>query len=566
MKLLSRRPSGSGGQGTRRRPVARSRVASAGGERRRRSALGKRRREQEPAARVAGDRAAAWPGWSRCEPAPGAVAGARDERGDVAFAGVAAGEQHREQHERGGEMDDRDGEAGAAHRGGAGEQRSRAAPMRTIRPRLIAADATGAGRGGPSSLRAGRRAQRVSRGPGATGSGPATARRPGPDARAGSGPSSASRSGSDADGRADGCSPRRRSRRLGPVDPPDDDDHGRHVGEALLHRKARDVAEDHHRPRVRHRAGGRSGFTASVRRSTPSAVPMSTSCTIAGGKRPCSTTPGVADSRCASRAGSPNVADIVGDEIAIGALRHVAQRAGSHRASVFAAPKRRISSGTGWRSSRTRLVRRDDDDEAARRRRDDLLAGVRGSAALDEPAVRGHLVGAVDRDVQLAELVERFHAQPELDRAAFSVAREVAAQRSVRPRAASAGSRWATVLPVPRPTRSPSATSRAAASAAARFCASVSLDMVSGGAGGAGPRDNTAPRRAAISERARPARLSVMASTRVAEMPPITFGDDLQVGAQVPGAAQELRGARAQWRRRCRPDVRPGSRGARRRA
>src|SRR3954470_14439686 len=59
-------------------------------------------------------------------------------------------------------------------------------------------------------------------------------------------------------------------------------------------------------------------------------------------------------------------------------------------------------------------------------------------------------------------------------RACSSVATEVATQRtSLTPRAAIAGSRWATVDPVPSPTVIPSSTSSAAASAAMRFSASA---------------------------------------------------------------------------------------------
>ena len=59
-------------------------------------------------------------------------------------------------------------------------------------------------------------------------------------------------------------------------------------------------------------------------------------------------------------------------------------------------------------------------------------------------------------------------------RACSSVATEVATQRMpLRPRAAIAGSRWATVEPVPSPTVIPSSTSSAAASAAMRFSASA---------------------------------------------------------------------------------------------
>src|SRR4051812_47266925 len=71
-------------------------------------------------------------------------------------------------------------------------------------------------------------------------------------------------------------------------------------------------------------------------------------------------------------------------------------------------------------------------------------------------------------------------------RAATSVATDVATQRSRSPRRASAGSRCATVLPVPRPTVLRSSTTAAAASAAARFSASRSA--IDGDAEGRGER------------------------------------------------------------------------------
>jgi hypothetical protein len=113
-----------------------------------------------------------------------------------------------------------------------------------------------------------------------------------------------------------------------------------------------------------------------------------------------------------------------------------------------------------------RLARVHDDDEAGRRRRDDLLAQVGAAAPLDEPAVRGDLVRPVDRDVETLQPGELPDLDPEL------------AGGPLSPRAASAGSRWATVEPVPRPTAMPSSTSSAAASAAAFFSASKRPDSI----------------------------------------------------------------------------------------
>jgi len=57
-----------------------------------------------------------------------------------------------------------------------------------------------------------------------------------------------------------------------------------------------------------------------------------------------------------------------------------------------------------------------DDDEPLGGDGDDLLARVRAPAALDQPGPGGDLVGAVDRDVQRRELVERLDGQTQRDR------------------------------------------------------------------------------------------------------------------------------------------------------
>jgi hypothetical protein len=59
------------------------------------------------------------------------------------------------------------------------------------------------------------------------------------------------------------------------------------------------------------------------------------------------------------------------------------------------------------------LVRRRDHDEPLGRRRDDLLARMRAAAALDQPALGVDLVGAVDRDVEPLELLERLDLDPQ---------------------------------------------------------------------------------------------------------------------------------------------------------
>ena len=86
------------------------------------------------------------------------------------------------------------------------------------------------------------------------------------------------------------------------------------------------------------------------------------------------------------------------------------------RARVERSPKADSSSGTGAVNSLDRLARVGDHDEALGRRGDDLLAQVGAAAALDQPAVRRHLVGAVDRDVEPLERVELLDRDPQLPR------------------------------------------------------------------------------------------------------------------------------------------------------
>ncbi len=107
-------------------------------------------------------------------------------------------------------------------------------------------------------------------------------------------------------------------------------------------------------------------------------------------------------------------AAVVGDQPAVGARRDVAkldvaevgERGGEAEAQQLERD-RRVDRVDGLR-------RVSDDDEALRRGGDDLLARVRAAAALDEPSVGVDLVGAVDRDVEPVELVERLDPKPEL--------------------------------------------------------------------------------------------------------------------------------------------------------
>ncbi len=82
------------------------------------------------------------------------------------------------------------------------------------------------------------------------------------------------------------------------------------------------------------------------------------------------------------------------------------------------------------------LVRRHDDDEPVGSRLDELLPGVGGAAALDEPAVGRHLVGPVDREVEPGRGVragERDDVQAELARPLFGAERRRDARQRRRP-------------------------------------------------------------------------------------------------------------------------------------
>ena len=178
-----------------------------------------------------------------------------------------------------------------------------------------------------------------------------------------------------------------------------------------------------------------------------------------GGNSPWSITPGVADSRAASAAGSSNVAAVVGDRAAVGAERHVAQLGLAERAQRRRDPERQQLERHRRPERVDDLVARGDHHEAVGRGRDDLLARVRAAAALDDPVVGIDLVGAVDRDVEPVELLERLDREPERARGDLGGDRGGdAAQPSARARA-SAGSSGATVEPVPSPTRLPSSIS-----------------------------------------------------------------------------------------------------------
>ncbi len=176
-----------------------------------------------------------------------------------------------------------------------------------------------------------------------------------------------------------------------------------------------------------------------ARCSTLPSRPTRTSETSSGGKRPCSTTPAVAERRDASTAGSPDRAQVVRDQPAVRARRHVAKLGGSDArergADTVCEELERDRGADGL----DELVGGDNDDEAIGGGRYDFLPRVRRSASLDHPAVGRDLVGAVHGDVEPLELVEGLDGQSELERARLASPREVATQRKRSPRAASAG-------------------------------------------------------------------------------------------------------------------------------
>ena len=101
----------------------------------------------------------------------------------------------------------------------------------------------------------------------------------------------------------------------------------------------------------------------------------------------------------------------------------------------------------------------DDADEALRGGGDDLLAGERGAAALDQRAVGGGLIGAVDIETQ--DRPRNSDPVPECPRrASFSeVWRELeTAPASCILRSFSASMSWFTVEPVPMPSTMPLST------------------------------------------------------------------------------------------------------------
>ena len=113
------------------------------------------------------------------------------------------------------------------------------------------------------------------------------------------------------------------------------------------------------------------------------------------------------------RRGVAGVAAVVGDHAAVGAGRRVAQLDLTQPGKGRGEPEGEQLQGHRRAQLRHRLARVDDHHEALRGRGDDLLAQVGPATALDEPAVRGHLVGAVDRDVEALEALEGLDLDPQ---------------------------------------------------------------------------------------------------------------------------------------------------------
>ncbi len=124
--------------------------------------------------------------------------------------------------------------------------------------------------------------------------------------------------------------------------------------------------------------------------------------------------------RAASSAGSLDGPVPVRDHAAIGRARRIAVACLPEPGERRREPVLEQLERDGWFDDLDELVGGDDDDEPVCRRRDDLLARVGAASALDDPAVAGDLVGAVDGEIEARE-----GAQPRkrLDRQAHGLRR-----------------------------------------------------------------------------------------------------------------------------------------------
>ena len=145
--------------------------------------------------------------------------------------------------------------------------------------------------------------------------------------------------------------------------------------------------------------------------------PTITSSTTAGENSPCA---GHAGMLIESRGQLGRVAErtlVIGQHAAVGAGRRAGAQADvADRADRGRQAERPQFERHRGMQRRHELVGRDDDHETPRRHGDDLLAQLGPMTALDRPVVGRDLVGAVDRDIELVDGIERLHRQPELGR------------------------------------------------------------------------------------------------------------------------------------------------------
>jgi hypothetical protein len=215
-------------------------------------------------------------------------------------------------------------------------------------------------------------------------------------------------------------------------------------------------------PRARSCGRARSSARASwlhawrpLRRSTPARPAIRIRLTISGANSPCSTTPGVALKPRRQLARVADRAEVVGDQVAVGALpESAAELAARLRApwapapqprmaraplSVRSTPKRSSSSGTGGARARRRpsRPRRSPRSAAPPPRRSSRACAP--AAALDQPARSGRSGRRRRSRCRARRPRPGSHVSPS-ERAARSVAGEVATQRTFRSsRSASAG-------------------------------------------------------------------------------------------------------------------------------
>ncbi len=124
---------------------------------------------------------------------------------------------------------------------------------------------------------------------------------------------------------------------------------------------------------------------------------------------------------------------VVGDDTAIRAERHVAQRDGGDPAYCGAEPEGEQLKGDRAVQDLDRLGRVGDDDETVRRTGDNLLAGVCAAAALYQPAVWGDLICAVNGHVEMLDVLQCLHLQAELARGVVGARRRGGAADVERP-------------------------------------------------------------------------------------------------------------------------------------